>query len=128
MGRCFGMSKNTLRIAIGADHGGVDVKSAVREALSAAGHEVTDFGTDSAESVDYADYANAVAVGVGDGSYDFGVLVCKSGIGMSIAANREKGVRAAKVNDLAEATVTRQHNDANVLCLGSMAVTPGMAR
>ena len=118
------MSKNTLRIAIGADHGGVDVKSAVSEVLKAAGHEVTDFGTNSTESVDYADYANEVAAGVGEGSFDFGVLVCKSGIGMSIAANRVKGVRAAKVNDLAEAAVTRQHNDANVLCLGAMAVSP----
>ncbi len=121
------MSNKTLRIAIGADHGGVDVKSAVGEALKAAGHEVTNFGTDSEESVDYADYANKVAIGVGDGSFDYGVLVCKSGVGMSIAANRHKGVRAAKVNDAAEAAVTRQHNDANVLCLGSMAVTPEAA-
>ncbi|MDA1005387.1 MAG: ribose 5-phosphate isomerase B [Verrucomicrobia bacterium] len=121
------MSNKTLRIAIGADHGGVDVKSAVSEALKAAGHEVTNFGTDSEESVDYADYANKVAIGVGDGTFDYGVLVCKSGVGMSIAANRHKGVRAAKVNDAAEAAVTRQHNDANVLCLGSMAVTPEAA-
>ena len=87
-GHRFGhrMSKNTLRIAIGADHGGVDVKSAVSEVLKAAGHAVTDFGTHSTESVDYADYANEVAAGVGEGSFDFGVLVCKSGIGMSIAA------------------------------------------
>lgn len=128
-GSCFGyrMSNKSLRIAIGADHGGVDVKSAVSEVLRAAGHEVTDFGTNSTDSVDYADYANAVAVGVGDGSFDFGVLVCKSGIGMSIAANRHKGVRAAKVNDVAESAVTREHNDANVLCLGSMAVSPADA-
>ena len=91
------MSKNTLRIAIGADHGGVDVKSAVSEVLKAAGHEVTDFGTNRTESVDYADYANEVAAGVGEGSFDFGVLVCKSGIGMSIAANRVKGVRVMGV-------------------------------
>lgn len=118
------MSKNTLRIAIGADHGGVDVKGAVGEALRAAGYEVVDYGTNSADSVDYADFANLVAVGVGDGSFDYGVLVCQSGVGMSIAANRRKGVRAAKVNNLAEAEVTRQHNDANILCLGAMAVSP----
>ena len=118
------MSSKTWRIALGADHGGVDIKAVLGEGLRAAGHEVTDFGTNSTDSVDYPDFGTAVARGVGDGTYDFGVLICKTGIGMSIAANRVAGVRAAKVSNLEEAVVTRSHNDANVLCLGSMSCTP----
>jgi len=118
------MSKETFRVAVGADHGGVEIKSAVVSALQEAGHEICDVGTDSTEAVDYSDFANVVARGVSEGDYDFGVLVCKSGIGMSIAAGRHRGVRAAKVNNLAEVEVTRSHNNANVLCLGSMSVTP----
>lgn len=117
------MSTKSLRIGVGADHGAVEVKDAVRDALRGAGHEVVDFGTDSDDAVDYADYAKEVALGVAEGYFDFGVLVCRSGIGMSIAANRVRGVRAAKVNSAAEAEVTRRHNDANVMCLGAMSAT-----
>jgi glycine hydroxymethyltransferase len=102
----------------------VEVKDAVRDALRGAGHEVVDFGTNTEEAVDYSDFANPVARGVAEGHFDYGVLVCKSGIGMSIAANRVRGVRAAKVNNAEEAEVTRRHNDANVLCLGAMSTMP----
>ena len=91
------MNNVSLRIAIGADHGGVEVKSALVEALELAGNQVVDYGTTGDDSVDYPDFANAVARSVADGKADFGVLVCKSGIGMSIAANRMKGVRAARL-------------------------------
>ncbi len=111
------MSHPTFRIAIGADHGAFDLKQAVVAHLKAVGHEIKDFGTDSKASVDYSDYANAVARSVADGTYDFGILACTSGVGMSIAANRHRHVRAASVRSVEEATLTRQHNDANVLCL-----------
>ena len=118
------MSTKTLRIAVGADHGGVEIKAALREGLLRAGHEVRDFGTGSTDSVDYPDIGNTVATEVAEGSFDFGVLICRSGIGMSITANRVRGVRAAKVNGVAEALLSRQHNNANVLCLGEMSSTP----
>ncbi len=113
------MKNATLRIAIGADHGGVEVKSAIMEALRAAGNKVVDYGTNSTDSVDYPDFANAVARSVAAGKADFGVLVCKSGIGMSIAANRVKGVRAARLCSLEDAAISRSHNDSNVACLGA---------
>lgn len=113
------MKNATLRIAIGADHGGVEVKSAIMEALRAAGNKVVDYGTNSTDSVDYPDFANAVARSVAAGKADFGVLVCKSGIGMSIAANRVKGVRAARLCSPKDAVITRGHNDSNVACLGA---------
>ena len=109
------MSHPTFRIAIGADHGAFELKNAVVAHLKAVGHEVEDFGTHSAGSVDYADYANIVARHVADGTYDFGILACTSGVGMSIAANRHRHVRAASVRSVDEATITRSHNDANVL-------------
>ncbi|MDX1680902.1 MAG: ribose 5-phosphate isomerase B, partial [Akkermansiaceae bacterium] len=112
------MSHPTYRIAIGADHGAFELKQSVVDHLKLRGHEVRDLGTDSKDSVDYPDYANGVARLVADGSYDYGILACTSGIGMSIAANRHRRVRAAKVDTVDEAVVTRQHNDANVLCLG----------
>ncbi len=113
------MKNATLRIAIGADHGGVEVKSAIMEALRAAGNKVVDYGTNSTDSVDYPDFANAVARSVAAGKADFGVLVCKSGIGMSIAANRVKGVRAARLCSPEDAAISRSHNDSNVACLGA---------
>ena len=111
------MSQSKLRIAIGADHGAFDLKNAVVAHLKAAGHEVRDFGPDTGEPVDYADYANLVARCVADGTYDFGILACTSGVGMSIAANRHRHVRAASVRSVDETITTRKHNDANVLCL-----------
>ncbi len=107
----------TIRIALGADHGAFDLKNAVAAHLKTLGHEVRDFGSHTRDAVDYADYANLVARNVADGSYDFGILACTTGVGMSIAANRHRHVRAVTVRSVAEAVVTRQHNDANVLCL-----------
>jgi glycine hydroxymethyltransferase len=113
------MSHPTYRIALGADHGAFALKNAIAAHLKAIGHEIRDFGTDSAASVDYSDYANQVARLVADGTYDFGILCCTSGVGMCIAANRHKGVRAANVRTVEETVITRSHNDANVLCLGA---------
>jgi glycine hydroxymethyltransferase len=107
-----------LRIALGADHGGVDLKDALVAHLTAAGHQVTDFGTHGHDSVDYPDFANLVAIGVSDGTQDWGIVCCTSGIGVCIAANRHEHVRAANARTVEEATITRQHNDSNVLCLG----------
>jgi len=115
------MSTKTLRIALGADHGGVELKEAVAAALKAAGHEITDYGTHGKDSVDYSDYGNLVARGVADGTQDFGILACTSGVGMCITANRHHHVRAANVRTVSEATITRQHNDSNVLCLAGNA-------
>ena len=111
------MSHPIFRIAVGADHGAFDLKNAVVAHLKAVGHEVHDFGTHDNGSVDYSDYANLVARNVADGTYDFGILACTSGVGMSIAANRHRHVRAASVRSVEEASVTRSHNDANVICL-----------
>ncbi len=121
------MSQKTLRIALGADHGGVELKDAVAAKLMAEGHEVTDFGTAGRDSVDYSDFANTVARGVADGTYDRGVLACTSGIGMCIAANRFRGVRAANVRNVAEVELTRTHNDTNILCLGANVVDAAIA-
>ena len=120
-------TKTTKRIALGADHGGVDVKKAVADALKANGFIVQDLGTDSAESVDYPDYAGLVCKQVLSGEADFGVLACKTGIGMSMAANRHQGIRAALVTNATDAATTRRHNNANVLCLGATNVAPNQA-
>lgn len=116
-----------MRIAIGADHAGFILKEHLRARLAEAGHELRDFGAHSAESVDYPDYAALVAGAVAGGSAERGILVCGSGIGMAIAANRVRGVRAAACVDLYSARLCRQHNDANVLALGSRIVAPPLA-
>ncbi len=108
-----------MNIAIGADHGGVDLKHAIVTRLQGAGHQVQDFGTNNQDSVDYADFSSKVARGVVSGRYDRGILLCKSGVGMCMAANRYRGIQAANVRSVAETIITRQHNDANVLCLGA---------
>jgi len=114
----------TERIAIAADHGGFEMKSTILEELKKAGHEVLDLGTNSADSVDYPDFANALAEAVKGGKAGRGVLVCGTGIGISIAANRHKGIRAALCRDTTDARLAREHNDANVLVLGGR--TTGM--
>ena len=101
----------TYKIAIGADHAGVDLKETVAELLKAWGHEVTDMGTMTKNSCDYSDYANAVASSIADGTNDRGILICRSGIGMSIAANRWVGVRAALCRTAPAAALSRQHHD-----------------
>ncbi len=111
------MSQPIFRIALGADHGAFDIKNAVAAHLAAAGHQVDDFGTRVREPVDYSDFAALVACAVADGSCDFGILACTSGVGMCIAANRHHHVRAAHARSVEEAVTIRQHNDCNILCL-----------
>jgi ribose 5-phosphate isomerase B len=106
-------------IALGADHAGVGLKATLREALKAAGHPVSDLGTEGEASVDYPDFARAVCEAVAAGRARFGVLVCGTGIGISIAANRDPAIRCALVHDSTGARLTRAHNDANVIALGA---------
>jgi ribose 5-phosphate isomerase B len=113
-----------MKVALGADHGEFELKEHLKKQLLAAGHEVTDFGVDTEKPVDYPEYAMKVARGVGSGDFDRGVLCCGSGIGMSIAANKCKGVRAALIYTEELAKLSRAHNDANVLCLGGRFTTP----
>lgn len=108
-----------MKIAIGADHGGFLLKERLRGHLAALGHEVADFGTTSAESCDYPDFAHAVGEAVAEGRADRGLLVCTTGIGMAMAANKIAGVRAAPAQSEDEVRLTREHNDANVLTLGA---------
>ncbi len=113
-------NRPVLRIAIAADHGGVEMKAALKDWLAKNNFQVTDFGTNFAEAVDYPDYAFAVANEVAAGGVDRGILICKSGIGMSIAANRVVGARAAMVNNEEWAKLSREHNDANILVLSAL--------
>lgn len=109
----------SFTVALGADHGGVTLKTKLAAALIEAGHIVQDYGTDGTASVDYPDYARAVCEAIEEKQADFGILVCGSGIGMSIAANRHAGIRCGLVHDVTTARLTRAHNDANVLALGA---------
>ena len=108
-----------MRIAIGSDHRGYEAKRRIRALLQQLGHEVVDMGPDSGDSVDYPDFAFQVATAVGAGQADRGILVCGTGIGMCIAANKVPGVRAAPCHDSITAEMSRRHNDANVLCLSA---------
>jgi ribose 5-phosphate isomerase B len=116
-----------MRVALGADHAGVHLKASVRSLLESKGIEVQDIGTVDETSVDYPDYAEAVARSVATGTVDRGILVCGTGVGMAIAANKVDGVRAAAVVDLESARLSREHNDANVLALGARVTTPDVA-
>lgn len=113
-----------MRVAVACDHGGILVKNAVRDWCRARGYEVSDFGTDTEESVDYPDYAKLVGGAVASGKADRGVLVCTNGIGMCMAANKVHGVRAALVRIPENAARSRAHNDANVLCLAGQIDSP----
>ncbi len=115
-----------MRVYIGSDHAGFAVKDFVKELLEKRGYEVEDLGTYSSERVDYPDYAQKVAEAVAKDSDSFGVLICGTGIGMSIAANKIKGIRAAEVHDYYTAQMARAHNDANVLCFGERVVGKGV--
>ena len=108
-----------MKIAIGADHAGFALKEKLRARLVQEGHEVVDYGTNTADSCDYPDYAQAVGREVGAGRTDRGILVCSTGIGMAIAANKIDGVRAAPAQSEDEVRLTREHNDANVLTIGA---------
>lgn len=111
------MSRNA--IAIASDHAGFEMKNEVSKLLAGLGLEVVDLGVNGPESVDYPDFADAVAVAMSDGRASRGVLVCGTGIGISIAANRHRHIRAARCGNATDARLARQHNDANVLVLGS---------
>jgi ribose 5-phosphate isomerase B len=108
-----------MRVALGADHAGFELKNAIKRVLDQLGVAYDDLGTSSSASVDYPDYAQAVSQGVVDGTYDRGILVCGSGIGMAIAANKVRGIRAAVATEVEQARLSRQHNDANVIALGA---------
>jgi len=114
-------------IAIGSDHGGYQLKALLVKSLRDWGFEVQDLGTHSAESCDYPDIAHALASGIEQGRFDLGMLVCGTGVGMSMAANRHPAVRAAVVSDPFTARMAREHNHANVLCLGERVVGMGLA-
>ncbi|HEV7370940.1 ribose 5-phosphate isomerase B [Arenibaculum sp.] len=116
------------KIAIASDHAGVELKAALKQVLASAGCEVLDLGTDGSASVDYPDFADALAARMRAGDVARGVLICGTGIGIGIAANRHKGVRAALCHDVTSARLSRQHNDANVLVLGARMVGAEVAR
>ena len=116
-----------MKIAIGSDHGGFELKNSLLAKLSSLGHEVSDLGCDSDNSVDYPDFADQVCVQVLDGKAQFGILVCGTGIGMSMVANRHRGIRAALCHDEYTARLSREHNDANLLCLGDRVLGKGLA-
>lgn len=115
-----------MKVAIGCDHHGVALKDELVQELTAAGHELFDVGTDSDTSVDYPDIAGSVSRRVRDGQSERGILICGSGIGMSIAANKHDGIRAAVCTDAETAELCRRHNDTNVVCLSGKSVAPNV--
>jgi ribose 5-phosphate isomerase B len=115
------------RIAVACDHAGLALKEALKPVFARLGKVVEDLGTHDTASTDYPDYAHAVASGVAAGRFRFGVLICGTGLGMSMAANRHAGVRAALCGEAYSARMARMHNDANVLCLGARVVGSGLA-
>jgi ribose 5-phosphate isomerase B len=116
-----------MRIAIGCDHGGFDLKQEVISHLKDRGIECVDKGCPGKSSCDYPEYAQAVCGEVAGGDCDLGILICGTGIGMSIAANKVKGIRAALCGDCFSAQATKEHNNANVLCMGARVTGPGLA-
>jgi ribose 5-phosphate isomerase B len=117
-----------MNIAVGSDHAGLGLKAELCAHLESLGHRTQDLGTHSADSCDYPEFAEAVARAVVDGSAGWGLLVCGTGVGMCISANKVAGVRAAVVSDTFSARMTRLHNDANILCLGERVVGGGLAK
>ena len=115
-------------IAAGCDHGGFSLKTVLIEQLTESGHEVLDLGTHSNERVDYPDFAEAVAKSVASGEAEFGLLVCGSGIGVCMVANKISGIRAATIHDVTSAHLSREHNDANIICMGERLIGPEVAK
>ncbi len=111
------------KVAIASDHAGYDYKEKIKSFLTESGYEYDDFGTDSINSVDYPDFAHAVSVKINKGIYSRGILICGTGIGMSMAANRHNGVRAAVCESVESVKYSRLHNNSNILCLGAR-ITP----
>ena len=117
-----------MKIALGADHAGYQLKESLKRLLDELGVPYEDFGTTNGHSVDYPDFARAVAEGVGRGRFERGILVCGTGVGMAIAANKVPGVRSAPIVDTDTARLSREHNDLNVLTLGARVVPESRAR
>ena len=117
-----------MKIALGNDHAAVEMKEIVKAYLEEKGYEVLNLGTDTHDSVDYPDYGAAVGRAVVNGDANFGIAICGSGVGISIAANKVKGVRAVCCSEPYSARMSRQHNNANVLCFGARVVGPEMAK
>lgn len=117
-----------MKISIASDHGGLELKNKIVEYLATIGHEVVDFGTYTKDSCDYPDFAHKAAQAVANGSCDRGVVVCTTGIGVSMVANRHKGVRCALCTNTDQAKFTRLHNDANMIAFGQKYVTLDMAK
>lgn len=116
-----------MKIAIGCDHAGYELKEIVKDKLTSEGYELIDLGTNSSESVDYPIYGRAVGEKVASGESDKGIAICGTGIGISISCNKVKGVRAALCNTEHLAKMSREHNDANVLCLGAREIDKELA-
>ncbi len=115
-----------MKIAVACDHGGLELKKSLLKYLAENGYEVTDFGTNSAESCDYPDYVLPAAEAVAGGACDRGILICSTGIGVSIAANKVRGIRCAHCHDTYSAKYTRLHNDANMLAFGQKIIGEGL--
>ncbi len=117
-----------MKIALGSDHGGYRLKESLKQYLQKLNIEYTDFGCNNEQSVDYPDIGFKVSVEVKNGRYDRGILICGTGIGMSIVANKIKGIRASLCHDIFSARNTREHNDANILTLGARVIDVGLAK
>lgn len=117
-----------MKVAIASDHGGINIREEIKQQMEELGIEYEDFGCECDTSVDYPDYALPVAEKVAAGEFDRGILICGTGIGMSIAANKVKGIRCALVHDVFSAKLTRQHNDSNIIAMGERVIGAGLAR
>ncbi|MEE1101425.1 MAG: ribose 5-phosphate isomerase B [Agathobacter sp.] len=117
-----------MRIAIGNDHAAVELKQEIKEYVESLGHEVVNFGTDSNESCNYPEFGEKVGMAVVSGEYDCGILICGTGVGISIAANKVNGVRAAVCSDVATARLVKQHNNANIIAFGARIVGNELAK
>lgn len=117
-----------MKIAIASDHGGVNIREEIKKLMEELDIPYEDFGCECGTSVDYPDYALPVAEKVASGEFDRGILICGTGIGMSISANKVKGIRCALVHDVYSARLTREHNDSNILAMGERVIGPGLAR
>lgn len=116
-----------MKIGVSSDHGGINLKEKIKLHLQARGFEVTDFGTDSTESVDYPDYGRILAEAVAKGEVQYGIAICGTGIGISLAANKVKGIRCANVSDTFSARMAKMHNNCQMIALGERTVGPGLA-
>ncbi|MGG3157889.1 ribose 5-phosphate isomerase B [Priestia megaterium] len=117
-----------MKVLIASDHGGVNIRKEIMSLMDEMKIMYEDLGCECSNSVDYSDYAIPVAEKVANGEADFGILICGTGIGMSIAANKVKGIRCALVHDVFSAIATREHNDSNILAMGERVIGPGLAR